>query len=115
MRQKSKGNSLLNVTAGIVTLMLFSVPSSSMPAPVATAAQKKAAFVVLNTKCNICHKKQNKNKVFTTQNMSDFAAKINLQVFVKRRMPKGGKVKLTAQEYEIMKEWLLTQNLNLNK
>jgi len=115
MRQKIRGIGLFAGTVGFITLLLFSMPGNSMPAPAATAGQKKAAFLILNTKCNICHRKQNKKKVFTPDNMSDFAGLINLQVFVKRRMPKGSKIKLTAQEYQTMKEWLLTQNLNINK
>ena len=67
---------------------------------------KKEAFEVLRSKCNLCHKKRNPFKVFSLKNMDRHAPKIYQQVFVKRRMPKGNKVKLTDQEYQTLKEWL---------
>ena len=56
---------------------------------------KIKAFGVLETKCNICHIKQNRKKIFTLENMNGFAPKIEEQVFIKKRMPKGKKIKLT--------------------
>ncbi|MBT33514.1 MAG: hypothetical protein CMO01_27945 [Thalassobius sp.] len=72
---------------------------------------KQAAFEVLNNKCNVCHRKQNPFMVFSLKNMEKRAAKINMQVFIKQRMPKGDEIKLTEKEYSTLKEWLSTQNL----
>ena len=64
------------------------------------------ALQVLQTKCNVCHLRQNPRKVFTRENMDSFAPKIHRQVFVKKRMPKGKKIKLTAEEYQILSTWI---------
>lgn len=37
---------------------------------------KIEAFGILETKCNICHVKQNRKKIFTLENMDRFAPKI---------------------------------------
>lgn len=73
---------------------------------------KKQVFTILDTKCNVCHRKQNPFKIFRLKNMDKHAPKIYEQVFIKRRMPKGDKIKLTEQEYQTLKQWLTTKNLN---
>ncbi|MEM0994926.1 MAG: hypothetical protein AAGI49_17980, partial [Bacteroidota bacterium] len=55
---------------------------------------KIAVFKILDAKCNVCHRRQNPFKVFSLKNMNKHAAKIHQQVFVLRRMPKGGTIKL---------------------
>lgn len=72
---------------------------------------KKEVFDILNTKCNTCHRKQNPFKVFSLKNMDKHAPKIHQQVFIKRRMPKGDKIKLTDQEYQSLQQWLQSQNI----
>nr|WKN39933.1 hypothetical protein K4G66_14665 [Tunicatimonas sp. TK19036] len=72
---------------------------------------KQAALEVLQTKCNVCHKKKNPRRVFTLDNMSDLAPRIYKQVFVKQRMPKGKETQLTREEYNTLEKWLLTENL----
>jgi uncharacterized membrane protein len=67
---------------------------------------KEEAFNILSTKCNVCHVKKNKRKIFTRNNMSGFAPQINTQVFIKRRMPKGKDIKLTEKEYQLLSTWL---------
>ena len=67
---------------------------------------KIKAFEILNTKCNICHVKQNKKKIFTLKNMDIFAAKVEEQVFIKKRMPRGKKNKLTDKEYQQLSTWI---------
>ncbi len=67
---------------------------------------KTKAFEILETKCNICHIKQNRKKVFSLENMNVFAPKIEEQVFVKKRMPRGKKIKLTDKEYEQLYIWI---------
>ncbi len=67
---------------------------------------KEEAFNILSTKCNVCHVKKNKRKIFTRNNMSGFAPQINTQVFIKRRMPKGKDIKLTEKEFQLLSTWL---------
>ncbi|MEO1436397.1 MAG: hypothetical protein AAFV80_12730 [Bacteroidota bacterium] len=69
------------------------------------------AFDILQAKCNICHEKKNPSRVFTRENMNQYAKKINKQVFVFKRMPKGRNIRLTEEEYTTLKHWLHTQNI----
>jgi len=71
-------------------------------------SQKYIAFDVLNEKCNKCHKVRNPSKVFTLENMNEYAVKINEQVFVLKRMPKGRRTKLDSIEYGALTDWLNT-------
>ncbi len=74
---------------------------------------KEEAFSILDTKCNICHRKQNPFMIFKMKNMEHRAKKIYTQVFVKRRMPKGDEITLSMQEYATLKNWLNTLNIQL--
>ncbi|NRB59273.1 MAG: hypothetical protein HRU50_04940 [Winogradskyella sp.] len=67
---------------------------------------KTTAFQVLDNKCNVCHRKRNKRCVFTANNMDSWADRINTQVFVKKRMPKGKNIKLTSREYKDLQTWI---------
>lgn len=67
---------------------------------------KKEAFQVLTTKCNICHIKQNRRRVFTMENMNSMANDVYKQVFIKKRMPKGKKIKLSDKEYQQLLSWI---------
>ncbi len=67
---------------------------------------KAEAFKILQAKCNICHVKRNRRKVFTLDNMNGFATQINTQVFIKKRMPKGKDIKLTQKEYQQLSTWI---------
>jgi len=71
--------------------------------------EQKEAFAILTQKCNICHTDQNPSKVFTIENMNGFAGKINRQVFVWKRMPKGKEVKLSEIEKKRLKTWINRQ------
>jgi len=73
---------------------------------------KAEAFAILDTKCNTCHRKQNPFRVFTLKNMDRNAKRIFKQVFVYRRMPKGNAPRLTDLEYQTLKLWLNTLNVN---
>ncbi|MCB0662056.1 MAG: hypothetical protein KDC24_04915 [Saprospiraceae bacterium] len=73
---------------------------------------KKAAFTVLDTKCNVCHRRQNPFMVFNERNMERRAGKIHHQVFVAKRMPKPEGKALTTEEKRTLKNWLLTQNID---
>ena len=72
---------------------------------------KKAAFSILDSKCNVCHRKKNPFKIFSLKNMDKNAKKIYKQVFVTRRMPKGNEIKLTEEEYQTIKNWLKSKNI----
>lgn len=67
---------------------------------------KAEAFKILQAKCNICHVKRNRRKIFTLDNMNGFATQINTQVFIKKRMPKGKDIKLTQKEYQQLSNWI---------
>lgn len=69
---------------------------------------RSKAFQVLVQKCNVCHVKQNQNKIFSTQNMDDWADEIYDQVFIRKKMPRGKKYKLTDQEYRNLHNWIIS-------
>ncbi|WP_273566452.1 c-type cytochrome [Maribacter halichondriae] len=69
---------------------------------------KAIAFEVLKTKCNTCHATKKKTDVFTLENMDSLAADIHKQVFIKKKMPKGRKIKLTEEETDALARWLET-------
>lgn len=72
---------------------------------------KIKAFKILEKKCNVCHVKKNRRKIFTLDNINLFGSEIYTQVFVKKRMPKGNKIELTKSEYIALKNWLNTLNI----
>jgi uncharacterized membrane protein len=65
-------------------------------------------FQILDNQCNVCHRKRNKRLVFTADNMDAWANAIYKQVFIKKRMPRGKKIKLTADEYQELLTWIST-------
>lgn len=67
---------------------------------------KLKAFKILQTKCNDCHKLEGRKEIFTFENMDAYATKINKQVFIKRKMPKGDLYNLTETEELRLKDWL---------
>ena len=67
---------------------------------------KSFAFKVLQLKCNTCHATKKRTDIFTLENMDSLASNIHKQVFVKKKMPKGKKVKLTEEESRLLKDWL---------
>lgn len=90
-----------------------SAKQNNQPFPLLTAhsSLKDKAFLILKTKCNVCHRRRNPFMIFSKRNMNRRASRIYKQVFIKRRMPKGDKIKLTPQEYNILRDWLKTQNI----
>jgi uncharacterized membrane protein len=72
---------------------------------------KQAAFEVLKSKCNVCHKKQNPFKIFSLKNMEKHALKIYKQVYIYKRMPKGKEIQLTNKEYQTLENWLKSKNI----
>ena len=75
---------------------------------------KAVAFEILNNKCNVCHQKRNKRRVFTLENMNTWANDINKQVFIKKRMPKGKKIRLTSKEYQDLLNWISSTKTSTN-
>lgn len=73
-------------------------------------SKKEQAFQILQTKCNVCHEKKNKRRIFTLDNMNKNRKRIYRQVYKWKRMPKGDKIKLTPQESNQLKEWILSKN-----
>ena len=63
----------------------------------AKTCQEKA-YQILESKCNLCHRKRNKRQIFTQENMNDWANDIYTQVFVKKRMPKDKEIRLDSQD-----------------
>lgn len=66
---------------------------------------------MLDTKCNVCHRKQNPFMVFKEKNMEKRAPKIYQQVFIERRMPKGNETRLTPVEFTTLEKWLSTEQI----
>ena len=69
---------------------------------------KTKAFEVLKNKCNSCHATKKRTDIFTLNNIDSLAPNIYEQVFLKRKMPKGKKTKLTPNESMALKNWLTT-------
>lgn len=99
-------------------LLLFMVSHSAMrgpnienslinlkPTPPQDDLREKA-FGILREKCNTCHATKKRAEVFTKENMSALAPEIYEQVFVKRKMPKGRKIKLTETETLLLERWI---------
>ncbi len=72
---------------------------------------KKQAFEILDTKCNVCHRKQNPFMIFKEKNISKRAKKIYQMVYIERKMPKGNEIRLTNEEYTTLEKWLFTQQI----
>ena len=104
------------ILLGVVIFPAFKVLDEPIPAQsihlITEAVNIKSDVLkVLKSKCNVCHETKKPSKVFTSNNMSMLAPKIYKQVFIKKRMPKGNKIRLTNKEYDILKRWLLTLNI----
>ncbi|MDF4204239.1 hypothetical protein PXD56_14790 [Maribacter sp. SA7] len=69
---------------------------------------KQEAYLVLNTKCNFCHSVKKNRTVFSLENMDGFSKAIANQVFIKKKMPKGRKNKLSTLEEEQLLNWIKT-------
>ena len=78
-----------------------------------TEVLKKEALEVLVTQCNVCHRKKNPFMVFKAKNMSKRAERIYRAVFVEKRMPKGTENRLTEVESQKLKNWLVSENIEV--
>lgn len=75
---------------------------------------RENAFQILDNKCNVCHHKRNKRRVFTIENMNTWANDIEKQVFIKKRMPKGKNITLTSNEYQELLTWISSTKTSSN-
>ncbi len=75
---------------------------------------KEKAFEILTNKCNVCHIKRNRRRVFSIDNMDSWAKDVYRQVFIKKRMPKRKKNRLTNQEYQDLLTWISSTKTNEN-
>lgn len=89
------------------------VSAESMYTVVKDSTQQRAYEILIN-KCNVCHANRNRRRVFTEDNMSPWANDVYKQVFIKKRMPKGKKIKLTSKEYQDLLTWISATQNNQN-
>ncbi len=103
---------IIGLTLSLANITAISSTSSKEVTPIIlennTRTEKETAYQILNNKCNVCHIKRNKRRVFTLENMTQWADDIHRQVFIKKRMPKGKKIKLTTTEYQQLLTWITT-------
>jgi uncharacterized membrane protein len=104
------------IIAGQILLSSFDSPKEEnykdqYPKSVSDDKLKKEVFETLETKCNVCHRKQNPFMVFNEKNMTKRAKKIYKMVFLEKKMPKGNEIGLTKEEYINLEKWLFTQNI----
>lgn len=67
---------------------------------------KEEALLILQQNCNQCHKRLNPTKVFTRDNMESFAALIEKEALIKKRMPLGFWNKLEEKELAKLQTWV---------
>jgi hypothetical protein len=65
-----------------------------------------AALLVLENNCNECHSKKKPEYYFSEQTMDYFAAEINMEVFIKGKMPKGKKNAMSADDRKTLQLWV---------
>lgn len=87
-------------------ILLFALLSVTQAAHATPEDDKQKALLVLQTKCNVCHVRNNPFRVFKERNMERNVKDIYQQVFVKGRMPLGDEVKLTGEERETLRKWV---------
>lgn len=89
------------------------VPAESMYTVAEDSVQLRA-YKILSNKCNVCHEKRNRRRVFSKENMTPWANDVYKQVFIKKRMPKGKKIKLTNEEYQELLTWISSTKIQNN-
>lgn len=90
----------------VFLLLAKASQAQSLPEDGSYPLLKDEALVVLKNNCNTCHKRMNPSKLFTEENMEEFAPLIHEQVFVKKRMPLGFWNKLEEEDAEKLRRWL---------
>jgi len=113
---------IINLILGIAIAVIVSIPEtfsdtvSNYLDPATSRIHtmdsvEAKAFQILDRKCNVCHSKRNKKRVFTQFNMKTWSNDVYEQVFIKKRMPKGNKVRLAADEYSVLFAWIKTNKV----
>ncbi|MEL6652313.1 MAG: hypothetical protein AAFQ87_16040 [Bacteroidota bacterium] len=87
--------------SGMALFTAFDLPSIPAVDPL-----KDEVLSILDTKCNVCHRRQNPFMVFKQNNIEKRANRNYRAVFVRRRMPKGNDIQLTPEEYATLEQWL---------
>lgn len=87
-----------------------SFPFESFPI-LAKDQLKEAAFKILDTRCNVCHRRKNPFMIFNERNMTKRASKIYKMVYLELKMPKGNENKLSHEEMATLQKWLFTQKI----
>lgn len=107
-----KPSALLILSIPFITFLFFWKPMGGKNAALKENLNqiniKTEAYTVLINKCNVCHATKKRTDIFTIENMDSLAFDIHKQVFIKKKMPKGKKVKLTDEEIQSLKNWLDT-------
>lgn len=109
----------MRILLGIVLLYFassFLIPKAKVNSYTEVPKETKlAAFKILQNKCNVCHKIERRREIFTLDNMDSYASKIEKQVFVKRKMPKGDDFNLTKLEESTLMKWLTNVQKSTSK
>ena len=104
----------VNATNAYTRIDAYNEPTELLVLSHPSEFANEKVFQILDNKCNVCHRKQNKRRVFTSNNMDTWANAIYKQVFIKKRMPKGNKIKLTANEYQELLTWITSTKSKQN-
>lgn len=96
---------LLFFLLGTCSNMLLSAQSETLSLSKETV--KFTALKVLETHCNDCHATQ-RTTIFTLENMDKKVNRVNRQVFITKRMPKGkpNRDRMTTEEMSALKNWI---------
>lgn len=90
--------------------LLYLLSTAKPPPPLGSQdLLRDAAFRILETKCNSCHRKRNPFMVFREKNIDKRAPRIYQAVFVQRSMPKANGIPLTPAESDTLQQWLKTK------
>lgn len=97
---------------GLLSLLLLFLPAIADKPPdrwASTGPLREAAYRILDTKCNSCHRKRNPFMVFKPKNMDRRASRIYRAVYLQKRMPKANGTPLTLAESDTLRQWLGTK------
>lgn len=75
---------------------------------------KAKAYKFLTNERNVCLSKRNISRVFAKENMNGWSTDVHTQVFIKKRMPYGKKMKHTSEDYQDLLTWISSLNNNQN-
>lgn len=106
-KQRLSISSFIGLLACFLVLTAFERPTVNSPGGVdPDNPSNERILSILDTKCNVCHRRQNPFMVFKPNNIEKRAPRIYRAVFEQRRMPKGNDIRLTEEEYATLEQWL---------